>query len=97
MKILNDPSLYPVPLSSTPLPTANYSYSNASQINTDQGDIKLDWRPNNKDYWSARYSHGRQDHPAFNTFPLLYNSFANFALSKWRNQLDAHLQSNVGE
>ena len=41
----------------------------------DQGDIKLDWRPEDKDYFSARYSHGRQDNPGVNSFPLLYNSF----------------------
>lgn len=74
VKLLNDSSLYPAPQTAS-FTTPNYQYSNASYINTDQGDIKLDWRPNSKDYYSARYSHGRQDQPGVNTFPLFYNSF----------------------
>ena len=31
--------------------------------------------PEDKDYFNFRYSHGRQDAPGFNTFPLFYNSF----------------------
>ncbi|MBV8817492.1 MAG: carboxypeptidase regulatory-like domain-containing protein, partial [Acidobacteriaceae bacterium] len=72
-KLLNNPSLYPFPTSSAL--TNNYNYSNASYINTDQGDIKLDYRPSEKDYFSARYSHGRQDQPSVNSFPLFYNGF----------------------
>jgi hypothetical protein len=73
-KLLNNTTLYPAPQTSS-FTTPNYLYSNASYINTDQGDIKLDYRPSDKDYYSARYSHGRQDQPAVNTFPLFYNSF----------------------
>ena len=54
---------------------ANYFYGTSSQLNMDQGDIKLDWRPEDKDYFSFRYSRGRQDAPGLNTFPLFYNSF----------------------
>ncbi len=74
VKLVNNASLYPQPQNSGL--TNNYNYGNASYINTDQGDVKLDWRPNDKDYLSARYSHGRQDNPGVNSFPLFYNSFS---------------------
>jgi len=73
-KIVNNLSLYPAPLTNT-ITTSNYTYSSSSQLNSDQGDAKLDWRPTDKDYATYRYSHGRQDNPGFNTFPLFYNSF----------------------
>lgn len=74
MKLVNDTSLYPAPQFNR-FTTSNYYYGAASYINTDQGDIKIDWRPSEKDYFSVRYSHGRQDTPSVNTFPLFYNSF----------------------
>ena len=74
VKLLNDPSLYPAPQTNN-FTTPNYNYSSASYINTDQGDVKIDWRPGDKDYISVRYSHGRQDNPGVNTFPLFYNTF----------------------
>ncbi len=73
VKLLNNTSLYPAPLNGNI--TNNYTYANASYINSDQGDVKLDWKPNDKDYFSFRYSHGRQDLPGVNSFPLFYNSF----------------------
>jgi len=74
VKLLNNLSLYPAPQFNR-FTTSNYYYTASSQLNSDQGDIKLDWRPDDKDYFSARYSHGRQDNPGLNTFPLFYNSF----------------------
>ena len=74
VKLMNNLQLYPAPQTGT-FATPNYTYENASYINSDQGDIKLDWRPEDKDYLSARYSHGRQDTPGVNSFPLFYNTF----------------------
>jgi len=74
VKLLNNLSLYPAPQFNR-FTTSNYYYTSSSQLNTDQGDIKLDFRPDDKDYFSARYSHGRQDNPGLNNFPLFYNSF----------------------
>ena len=74
VKLLNDTSLYPAPQTAN-FTTPNYQYSNSSRINTDQGDVKVDYRPNSKDYISGRYSQGRQDQPGVNSFPLFYNSF----------------------
>ena len=74
VKLLGNVSQYPAPQNGNI--TNNYTYSTASYINSDQGDIKLDYKPNDKDYFSSRYSHGRQDNPGVNNFPLLYNSFS---------------------
>ena len=74
VKLLNDPRYYPAP-QTTGFITPNYQYANASYINTDQGDVKVDWRPSTQDYYSVRYSQGRQDTPTVNSFPLFYNTF----------------------
>lgn len=71
--LLQNTQLYPAP-TRTGL-TNNIAYSTASYIKTDQGDMKFDWRPNSKDYFSSRYTNSRQDQPSVNTFPLFYNSF----------------------
>ena len=73
-KLVNNLTLYPAPQTTT-VSTSNYSYGAASALNSDQGDFKLDWRPEEKDYFTSRYSKGRQDNPGVNTFPLFYNSF----------------------
>jgi hypothetical protein len=74
VKLLNDPRYYPAPQTAG-FTTPNYQYANASYINTDQGDVKVDWRPSTKDYYSVRYSQGRQDTPSVNSFPAFYNTF----------------------
>src|SRR5579884_2710271 len=74
VKLLNNPKYYPAPQFNR-FTTPNYFYTSSSYLYSDQGDIKLDYRPEEKDYFSARYSHGRQDNPGLNTFPLFYNSF----------------------
>jgi hypothetical protein len=67
-------SFYPAPQFNR-FTTSNYYYSAWSQLYSDQGDMKLDWRPNEKDYFSARISKGRQDNPGLNNLPILYGSF----------------------
>jgi hypothetical protein len=68
-----DNALYPLPLNSR----ARFNQLNAasSYLKSDQGDFKLDWKIDQKDDFSGRYSNGRQDTPGVNTFPLFYNSF----------------------
>jgi hypothetical protein len=83
VKLMNNASLYPAPLGNT-ISTPNYTYANASYINTDQGDLKLDWKPKDNDYASFRYSHGMQNNPGVNSFPLFYNSFN---LSPFQNEV----------
>jgi len=67
------PDLYPLPLNSG----LRFNMINvaSSYVKSDQGDIKLDWKPSDQDFFTARYSNGRQDSPGTNTFPLYYNSF----------------------
>ncbi len=74
VKLMTNLTLYPLPQTST-ISTPNYTYGSASYIQSDQGDFKLDWRPGDKDYVSFRYSHGMQNNPGVNTFPLFYNTF----------------------
>ncbi|HUK18539.1 MAG TPA: TonB-dependent receptor [Bryobacteraceae bacterium] len=74
VKLMTNSTLYPAPQTTT-ISTPNYTYGSASYIKTDQGDAKLDWKPRDNDYASFRYSHGMQDNPGVNTFPLFYNSF----------------------
>jgi hypothetical protein len=69
-------ALYPLPSVGQNIVTDNnYFYTSSSYINSDQGDIKLDYKASTKDDLSARYSNGRQDTPGVNTAPFLYNSF----------------------
>jgi hypothetical protein len=76
-KLFANQSLYPLPsLGQNVVTDANYFYTSSSYINSDQGDIKLDYKPTEKDDLSARYSNGRQDTPGVNSAPFLYNSFA---------------------
>lgn len=83
VKLMTNQTLYPAPQTNT-ITTPNYTYSSASYIRSDQGDAKGDWRPREADYVSFRYSHGHQDNPGVNTFPLFYNSFN---LSPFQNEV----------
>jgi hypothetical protein len=74
VKLLNNQTLYPAPQYNR-FTTSNYYYTSQSYLYSDQGDMKLDWRPNDKDYFTARISNSRQDNPGINSFPLFYNSF----------------------
>ena len=67
-------SFYPQPQFNR-FTTANFFYSSWSFLNSDQGDMKLDWRPDDKDYFTARISKGRQDNPSLNNMPIFYGSF----------------------
>lgn len=54
-------ALYPLPNQQGVGPlgvTNNYGAGFRNTLNNDQGDIKIDWRPNDKDAFSARYSRG---------------------------------------
>jgi hypothetical protein len=83
VKLMSNQTLYPAPLNGN-ITTPNYTYSSASYITSDQGDAKLDWQPNEHDYLSFRYSHGMQNNPGVNSFPLFYNSFN---LSPFQNEV----------
>ena len=71
--LFNSPDLYPLPTNSAL--RFNQTNVESTYLKSDQGDIKLDWKPSDEDYVNARYSKGRQDRPTINTFPLIYNQF----------------------
>jgi hypothetical protein len=73
-KLFSDPALYPLPLSSAL--RFNQFDNVGSQVNSDQGDIKVDWKIDTKDDFTGRYSNGRQDNPTLHSFPLVYDGFA---------------------
>jgi hypothetical protein len=91
LKLFNSPDLYPLP-TGTGLQN-NYNYVASSYINSDQGDIKFDYKPTGADFFTVRYSNGRQDQPGTNTFPLLYNTFSTqpfkAAVANWTRTLSA--------
>ena len=66
---LMDRSLYPSPQNGTDHQQLHVHHRQLHR--SDQGDIKLDCRPNDKDYFSSRYSHGRQDNPGVNNLPAV--------------------------
>ncbi len=74
VKLLNNQTLYPAPQYNR-FTTPNYYYTSQSYLYSDQGDVKSDWRPNDKDYFTARISKARQDNPGINSFPLFYDTF----------------------
>jgi hypothetical protein len=53
----------------------NLVYATRYKWVADQGDIKVDWRPNSKDYMTYRFSMGDQDYRGYNSFILLFPPF----------------------
>ncbi|MGC2658392.1 MAG: carboxypeptidase regulatory-like domain-containing protein, partial [Bryobacteraceae bacterium] len=75
--ILSSP-LYPTPINGNLINNqTNYQHT---YTNGDQGDIKIDWAPTDKDHISGRYSQQNVVNPVTNSQPLLYNSYNNFPL-----------------
>ena len=60
--------------------TENLVYATSSKISSDQGDLKLDWKPKERDYFTARYSGGSQDARGFNSYLLAFPAFRNAPL-----------------
>ena len=74
MNIVNSP-LYPQPS----VPGTNLlNYSQTILNSADQGDVKIDWTPNDKDRVSGRYSQQSVRNPTTETFLLANNGFTDF-------------------
>ncbi len=73
--LFSDTSLYPEPVNDG-LRFNQFNTRNTTLMNH-QGDAKVDWKPTEADLVSTRYSHGVQDRPSKNTFPLQFDSFSN--------------------
>ncbi len=54
----------------------NASYTQASLLNTNQYDIKLDFNATQKDHIYGRYSHAKQHNPTINSFALIGTGFS---------------------
>jgi Carboxypeptidase regulatory-like domain len=68
-------SLYPLPnVAGTNL----LNYSQTILNSADQGDVKIDWTPNDKDRVSGRYSQQSVRNPTTETFLLANNGFTDF-------------------
>jgi hypothetical protein len=71
LNIVNSP-LYPTA-------AANTLFYQQTELNSaDQGDVKIDWTPNDKDRISGRYSQQSVRNPTTETFALADNGFTNF-------------------
>jgi Carboxypeptidase regulatory-like domain len=66
--------LYPTPINSGV--QQNAVNSNANQFNVDQGDLKVDYKPSDKDIISGRYTRSYQNNPSTNTQELLSNGYS---------------------
>ncbi|MGA3091896.1 MAG: carboxypeptidase-like regulatory domain-containing protein [Terriglobales bacterium] len=67
-------SLYPKSLSTLSNGFGQAINTTATQYNSDQGDIKVDYNASNRDHIFARYSKGDQNDPATNSVALLGNT-----------------------
>jgi hypothetical protein len=67
-------SLYPAPINSNLQDNATNQVASASDV--DQGDLKIDYRPTQKDSISFRYTRAYQNNPGTNSFALFSNSSA---------------------
>jgi hypothetical protein len=54
----------------------NAVYTTNAQQNVDQGDIKIDYRVDDKDNISGRYTRAYQNNPSANTYGLIGNGFS---------------------
>ena len=75
--------------------TENLRYTTHSKINSDQGDVKVDWKPAERDYITARFSEGAQDSAGFNSYLLAFPAFRTAPLQhgvlNWTRTINARL------
>ena len=73
----------------------NLRYATHSKVSADQGDVKLDWKPSERDYFTARFSDGSQDSRGFNSYVLAFPAFRNAPLQhgvlNWTRTVNARL------
>ena len=95
-KILSS-SFYPLPTTNGLL--NNLSYSTRSYINGDQGDIRIDYIPSDRDHIFGRYSQSMYANPTFRSFDLLYNSYgffpAQIGVADWTHTISPSLVNDV--
>jgi hypothetical protein len=74
LELFSSPDLYPAPLNSG----LRFNQVNQEKrlVETDQGDIKLDWKTSDRDDVSVRYSKSNHIAPTAVSFPLRFPSFS---------------------
>ena len=72
--IVNSP-FYPLPNNGT----NGLLYTQRTENNANQGDIKLDWTPSEKDHFYGRYSQQDVENPTTETFVFASNGITNFS------------------
>ena len=90
-------SLYPSPLGSGLQQNAvNY---NSNQFNVDQGDLKVDYKPNDKDSISGRFTRSFQNNPSNNTYALDSNGLSTTPIynivGDWTRVINPNLVNDV--
>jgi len=75
-KIAGDTSAYPLPTG--PGLVNNFLFASHSDIQSDQGDARVDWNLSNNDRIFGRYSQSQTTNPSTNNVPIFYNSFNNY-------------------
>jgi hypothetical protein len=72
---------------------------NSNQFNVDQGDIKVDYKPNDKDNISGRYTRSFQNNPSNNTYALQGNGFSTTPIynivGDWTRMINTNLVNDV--
>ena len=53
----------------------NLRYTTHSTVSSDQGDIKVDWKPTESDYMTVRFSMGEQNSQGYNSYLLAFPAF----------------------
>jgi hypothetical protein len=89
-------SLYPLPG-----PDGTFSYTQTVLNSADQGDVKIDWTPNDKDHVSGRYSQQSVRNPTTETFLLANNGFTDFTyplkngVIDWTHTINASMLNDL--
>ena len=90
-------SLYPTPIG-TGL-QQNAINSNPNQLNVNQGDIKIDYKPTDKDAISGRFTRSFQNNPSNNTFALYANGLSTTPIynivGDWSRMITTNLVNDV--
>jgi hypothetical protein len=77
----------------------NASYTQASQQNVEQGDLKIDFRPTQKDNISYRFTRAYQNNPSTNSELLLGNAYSTTPIyntvGDWSRMIGTNLVNDV--
>jgi hypothetical protein len=96
-KALFASSLYPGTINNNLQNNAVYT-TNAMQ-NVDQGDIKIDYKANDKDNISGRYTRAYQNNPSANSYGLLGNGFSTTPIyntvGDWTRMINSNLTNDA--